>query len=81
MPCTHTSLQFHLVFGTKNREPRLMPEICLHLHEYIGGTVRGLGAHPHAVDGVADHVHVVVGLKPTHCLSDFMRELKSESSR
>jgi len=29
---------------------------------------------------VADHVHLLVGLKPTHCLSDFMRELKKSSS-
>ena len=30
--------------------------------------------------GVADRVHLLVGLKPTHCLSDFMRELKKASS-
>jgi putative transposase len=40
-----------------------------------------MGGHPHAVGGVADHVHVLAGLKPTHCLSDVMREMKSESSR
>ena len=32
------------------------------------------------INGMGDHVHVLVGLKPTHCLSDFMRVLKSESS-
>lgn len=30
--------------------------------------------------GVADHVHLLIGLKATHCLSDFMRELKKSSS-
>ena len=30
--------------------------------------------------GVADHVHMLVGLKATHCLADFLRELKKGSS-
>jgi putative transposase len=29
---------------------------------------------------MADHVHLLVGLKATHCLADFMRELKKASS-
>jgi len=33
------------------------------------------------VGGVSDHVHLMVGLRATHCLSDVMRELKSVSSR
>ena len=81
MPSTHTSLHYHLVFSTKNREPWLTTDTCTRLHEYLGGIIRGLGGHPHAVGGVADHVHVAAGLKPTHCLSDVMRELKSEASR
>jgi REP element-mobilizing transposase RayT len=36
---------------------------------------------PQGVGGVADHVHLLVSLKPTHCISDFMRELKKTSSR
>jgi REP element-mobilizing transposase RayT len=81
MPSTHTSLHFHLVFSTKNREAWLSAEASDRLHHYLGGVIRGLDAHPHAVGGVADHVHLAVGLKPTHRLSDVMRELKSESSR
>ena len=80
MPSTHTSLHYHLVFSTKSREPWLSPELCERLHKYLGGILRGLDAHSHAVGGVADHVHVAMGLKATHCLADVMRELKSESS-
>jgi putative transposase len=50
-------------------------------HEYLGGTVRGLGGTAQGVGGVADHVHLLVGLKATHCLADFMRELKKASSQ
>ena len=35
---------------------------------------------PETVGGVADHVHLLVGLRATHCLTDFMRELKKASS-
>jgi len=35
---------------------------------------------PLKIDGVADHVHALIGLKPVHCLSDFVRELKKASS-
>lgn len=80
MPSTHTCLLYHIVFATKNREPLIDPSWEPRLHEYIGGTVRGLGGTPQGVGGVADHIHLLIGLKPTHCLSDFMRELKKRTS-
>ena len=36
---------------------------------------------PEAVGGVADHVHLLIGLRSTHCLADSVRELKAVSSR
>ena len=80
MPSTHASLHFHLIFSTKNREPLISKDWRDELHAYLGGVVRGLDAHPEGVGGVADHVHLLVSLKPTTCLSDFMRELKKASS-
>ena len=80
MPSTHTSLIYHVVFATKNREPLIDTEWSTRLHEYLGGAVRGLDGVPQGVGGVADHVHLLIGLKSTHCLSDFMRELKKASS-
>ena len=81
MASTHSSLHFHLVFSTKNREPWLTEPIRDRLHDYLGGILRGLGGHPHAVGGVADHVHLATGLKPTQSVSNVMREVKSQSSR
>jgi putative transposase len=80
MPSTHTGLHYHLIFATKNREPTISKEWRERLHEYLGGTVRGLGGVPQGIGGVADHVHLLVALKPTHCLADFMRDLKRDSS-
>jgi putative transposase len=80
MPSTHTALHYHLIFATKNRAPLLAAEWRPRLHEYLGGTVQGLGAVTHGVGGVADHVHLLILLKPTHRLADFVRELKKASS-
>ena len=43
-------------------------------------TVNGLKGVAQGVGGTKDHVHLLVGLKATHCLADFMRELKKTSS-
>ena len=80
MSSTYLSLHYHLVFATKNREAIIAPDWRSRLHDYLGGTVRGLGGFPEGIGGVADHVHLLVGLKATHCLADFMRELKKASA-
>lgn len=77
---TFLSLHYHIVFSTKGRAPFIKDEWIARLHEYLGGTVAGLGGFPQGVGGVADHVHLLVGLKATHSLADFMRELKKASS-
>lgn len=80
MPSTHTSLHYHLIFATKNREPTIDSRWRNELHAYLGGIIKGLGALPQGIGGVANHVHLLVSLKSTHCLADFMRELKKASS-
>ena len=80
MASTYLSLHYHLVFGTKNRQPFIAAEWRSRLYEYLGGTIAGLGGFPQGVGGVADHVHLLVGLKATHCLADVLRELKKASS-
>jgi len=80
MPSTFLSLNYHVVFSTKRREPVIDPSWESQLHEYLGGTVNGLGGVAQGVGGTVDHVHLLLGLKSTHCLADFMRELKKASS-
>jgi len=80
MPSTYLSLHYHLVFSTKRREATIDAAWRERLHDYLGGTIRGLGGVAERVGGVADHVHMLVGLKATHCLADVLRELKKASS-
>lgn len=81
MPSTFSSLSYHLVFGTKLRRPLLRPEVRPRVYEYLGGLIRSEGGSLTEVGGVADHVHLLLKLKPTHSVSDFVRVLKASSSK
>lgn len=76
MPRTYTNLLFHIVFATKGRFPFISNEYKARLYEYIGGTIRGLGGICLEVGGVADHVHIMVKLKPNYDVSKFIQDLK-----
>jgi putative transposase len=78
---TFSQLYYHIVFSTMERRPSIAELWRARLHEYIGGTVRGLGGHSVIVGGVSDHVHILLGLRPRHSLANVMREIKHESSR
>ena len=80
MASTYLSLHYHIVFSTKDQMQSISDEWRTRLHEYLGGTVDGLGGISQRVGGVQDHLHLLVGLKATHCLADFMRELKKAGS-
>ncbi|MEP6705489.1 MAG: IS200/IS605 family transposase [Acidobacteriota bacterium] len=77
---SYTNLLYHIVFGTKRRQPFIHHDIKNRLHAYMGGTVRGLGGIALEINGIEDHVHLLVKLKPTIRFSDFLRDLKSNSS-
>ena len=80
MGSTFSSLQCHIVFSTKGRKSFIRPDWQDRLYEYMGGTLAGLGAVSRGIGGVADHVHILAGLKPTHAPADVLRELKKASS-
>ena len=80
MGSSYVSLHYHLVFSTKERHPFIGSGWRPHLHQYLGGTVRGLRAEPRSIGGVEDHVHLLVSLDANHRIKDFLRELKKASS-
>lgn len=81
MPSTHLSLHVHVVFSTKNREPFISDEWRERLHAFLGGALRTAGCVPECVGGTSDHVHLLIGIRATHCLADVMRDIKQSSSK
>src|SRR6266404_503407 len=79
-PMSYTNLIYHIVYGTKERSPLITNTLRPRLHEYLGGTVRGLGGIAIEINGVADHVHILAKLRPTISVSEFLSKLKSGSS-
>ena len=77
----YTNFLYHIVFGTKARLPMISAEVEAELFAYLGGIVRGLGGIALEINGMADHVHLLVKLKPTIVFSDFLRDLKTNSSK
>lgn len=80
MPSTHLSLHVPIVFSTKDRRAFIADEWRDRLHAFLGGGVRTAGAVPDAVGGTSDHVHLLVGLRATHRLSDLVGDIKQTSS-
>jgi putative transposase len=80
MPSSHVASYFHLVFSTKDRYRWIRPDWEPRLHSYLGGIVKGMDAMPLKINGVEDHVHLLVSLRSKHRLDYFLREVKGESS-
>ncbi len=76
MPHTYTNLLFHIVFATKDRFGFIVEDKRERIYEYIGGTIRGLGGRCIEIGGIADHIHILVMLKPTMSISKFIQDLK-----
>ena len=80
MPSTHTNLHYHFVFSTKDRIRLIRPEWKERLHAYMGGIVKNMDGVSLAIGGIADHVHMLVGLKSSHRIDYLVRDVKADSS-
>lgn len=69
-----------LSFQQRNADSWITPEYEPRLYEYIGGTIRGLGGISLELNGTADHVHLLVKLRPDRALSDVLRKLKANAT-
>src|SRR5882672_11418473 len=77
---SYTNLLYHIVYATKERAPLITSALRPKLLQYLGGTVRGLDGIPIEINGISDHVHLLVRLRPTISVSEFLSKLKSSSS-
>ena len=80
MSNTYTSLNYHIVFSTKNREPWLMADIRERLWPYLGGIARENGMKALEIGGVADHVHLLLSIPASMALSKAVQLIKGGSS-
>jgi REP element-mobilizing transposase RayT len=73
-------LYLHLVWATWDRLPLITPEVERRLYRSIESEAQNKGCKVLALNGVADHVHLVVSFPPTITIADLVKQVKGVSS-
>ncbi len=80
MSSTFSQIYIHIVFAVKGRESLILEDWEEELFKYITGIVKNKGQKMLAINGMPDHIHLLIGMKPICCLSDLVREIKKSSN-
>ena len=80
MAGTFSQLYIQVVFAVQNRESLIHSSWEEEIHKYISGIVRNKEQKMLAINGMPDHIHILIGMKPSCCLSDLIREIKKSSN-
>jgi REP element-mobilizing transposase RayT len=68
------------VFAVQNRQALINPSWESELFKYLSGIIKNKGQKPLAINGVSDHIHLFIGIKPDCSISDLVREIKKASN-
>ena len=80
MAGTFSQIYIQIVFAVQNKEAMISASWEEELYKYITGIVRNKGQKMLAINGMPDHIHLFIGMKPACCLSDLVREVKKSSN-
>ena len=81
MPGTFSQIYIQIVFAVKGRANLINNEWKTELNKYIAGIINSKDQKSIIVNGMPDHIHAFVGLRPVMAISDLVREIKSNSSK
>lgn len=80
MPGTFSQVYIQVVFAVKGRENLIVNSWKENLHKYIAGIIKGKEQKPIIVNGMPDHIHAFIGLRPVMAISDLVRDVKNNAS-
>lgn len=80
MSGTFSQIYIQIVFAVKGRQSLIAEQWDGELYKYITGIVTNKNQKLLAINGMADHIHILIGMKPSCCLSDLVREIKKASN-
>src|SRR5262245_60772319 len=80
MPNTYTQIYLHVIFAVEGRQSLIEPQHNERLQKYITGIVAHQDQKLIAINNMPDHMHILIGLKPTMALSDLVAVIKRDSS-
>ena len=80
---SHTSgnILLHMIFSTYGRRPVIKSDFRADLFAYLGGIVREMDGTALIINGVADHVHLLLRIRPAQSSAQIARVVKANSSR
>lgn len=80
MANTYTQIHIQVVFAVQNRASLISENWKPDLFKYMTGIIQEHGHKVLQINGMYDHVHILIGMRPTHALSDLMKAVKQSSS-
>jgi len=80
MANTYSQIYIQTVFAVDGRLSLIRPEFKEELYKYITGIVRNQRQKLIAINGMSDHLHILIGLRPAMALADLVRDIKADSS-
>lgn|SRR5690606_9823953 len=80
MADSFSQIYIQVVFAVKGRDSLIHISWEEELYKYITGIITNKGQKMLAINGMCDHIHLLIGMKPTCCLSDLVREIKKSSN-
>ena len=81
MANTYTQLYFHIVFAVKGRSNYISEQWKDELYKYISGIIANKDQKLMIMNGMPNHIHLLIGTKPNCNLSDLIRDIKANSSK
>ncbi len=81
MPNTYTQIHIHFVFAVKYRRGIIQKSWKDELYKVMTGIIQSYNHKLLIINGMPDHVHILVGLRPNQSISDLMKEVKQHSSK
>ena len=81
MPNTYTQIHIHFVFAVKYRDSVIQTSWKDELYQYITGIVRNNKHKLLSINGMPDHVHILIGIRPSQSISDLLQDIKGSSSK
>ncbi|PKP36001.1 MAG: transposase [Bacteroidetes bacterium HGW-Bacteroidetes-15] len=80
MANTYTQLYIHFVFAVQNRLCLISKKWEDELYKYINGIISEQGHKLYIINGVADHLHLLISMNPKQSPSDLIYHIKRSSS-
>ena len=81
MANTYTQIHLQFVFAVKHRDGLIHASFKNELYQYISGIIKANKHKTLAINGIADHVHILIGMRPTQSISDLLQDIKGNSSK